>query len=119
MDTVRWMYMTQEEILQCVDQERELLINAEVRPDLIQATWYILPSCFPICLGIRLCSPLCYPGIKRSSHLTLRWPTMPSHHHGYGHYAVRIQMKRFTEFVDSWKLAIHHLIKYGESIDLM
>ena len=40
MDTVRWMYLSTEELLSCVDQEQQVLKSNEVRPQLIDASWY-------------------------------------------------------------------------------
>ncbi|XP_055341391.1 uncharacterized protein LOC129590273 [Paramacrobiotus metropolitanus] len=40
MECVRWVYMTTEEVLKCVDMEQELVRSNDVRPVLIDATWY-------------------------------------------------------------------------------
>ena len=46
MDTVRWMYLSTEELLSCVDQEQQVLKSNEVRPQLIDASWYNTLNCF-------------------------------------------------------------------------
>ncbi|OQV17675.1 putative Ring canal kelch protein [Hypsibius exemplaris] len=40
MDCVRWVYMTTEEVMKCVDQEPDLLKHSDIRILLIDANWY-------------------------------------------------------------------------------
>ena len=40
MDCVRWVYMSTEEMMNCIDQEQDLLKQADIRVLLIDANWY-------------------------------------------------------------------------------
>ncbi|GAV05444.1 hypothetical protein RvY_15577-1 [Ramazzottius varieornatus] len=41
MDCVRWVYMSTEDMMNCIDQEQDLLKQADIRVLLIDANWYL------------------------------------------------------------------------------